>query len=376
MKVGAILMYQNAEDYRRFKEKRFDEPEHSSRFFRDEIRCGELALGNGFDSVWSVEHHFTSHGESSAPLQELTYFAGRVPGAGAGTCVVVLPWNDPVRVAEQIAILDNLMDDDAELILGFGRGSAQREYDGFEMELGESTARFRENWEIVKLLLTTENASYQGRWRSFENITTLPRPKSRDLLSRCYYSWGSRNSLEYAAEAGFNPIFVPKGTAEEYAVDMAKFNSIRAEHGWDPVQPIVSLCIYCDTDPERAAADGRRFMREFYEVTLDHYQRLDPDHFRRAGNYAEAAEKAEKLAGANLDEALDKMITTQIIGTPEQVLEKLRHWRDVTTPVQMLFCMRFGSMTYADAERNIRTLSEHVLPEVHSWSPALTTTAQ
>jgi alkanesulfonate monooxygenase SsuD/methylene tetrahydromethanopterin reductase-like flavin-dependent oxidoreductase (luciferase family) len=374
VKVGAILMYQNAEDYRRFREKRFDEPEHSSQFFRDEIRCGEFALGNGFDSVWSVEHHFTCHGESSAPLQELTYFAGRVPGAGVGTCVVVLPWNDPVRVAEQIAILDNLMDDDAELILGFGRGSAQREYDGFEMELGESTARFRENWEIVKLLLTSENASYQGTWRSFENITTLPRPKSKDLLSRCYYSWGSRNSLEYAAESGFNPIFVPKGTAEDYAKDMAKFNSIRAEHGWDPVQPIVSLCIYCDTDAERAQTDGRRFMREFYETTLDHYQRLDPDHFRKAGNYAEAAEKAEKLASANLDEALDKMITTQIIGTPEQVLSKLRHWREITTPVQLLLCMRFGSMSYADAERNIRVLSEHVLPEVHSWSPALTTT--
>ncbi len=375
MKVGAILMYQNAEDYRRFREQRFGDPGHSSEFFRDEIRCGELALSVGFDSIWSVEHHFTHHGESSSPLQELTYFAGRVPGAGLGTCVVVLPWNDPVRVAEQIAILDNLMDDDAELILGFGRGSAQREYDGFEMELGESTARFAENWEIVKLLLTTENASYSGRWRSFENITTLPRPKSSDLLERCYYSWGSRNSLEYAAKTGFNPIFVPKGTAEEYAVDMAKFNSIRAERGWDPVQPVVSLCLYCDVDAERARADGRRFMREFYETTLDHYQRLDAEHFRKAGNYAEQVAKAEALAQANLDEALDKMIDTQIIGTPDQVLERLRHWREVTSPAQVLFCMRFGSMSYADAERNIRTLAEHVLPEVHSWNPVLTATA-
>ena len=371
MKVGAILMYQNAADYRRFREQRFDEPEHSSQFFRDEIKCGEYALSVGFNSVWSVEHHFTCHGESSAPLQELTYFAGKVPSGGLGTCVVVLPWNDPVRVAEQIAILDNLMPDGSELTLGFGRGSAQREYDGFEMELGESTERFKENWEIVRRLLTEENVTYKGRWRSIENITTLPRPKSKDLVERAYYSWGSKNSLEYAAETGFNPIFVPKGTAEEYAVDMAKFNDIRATHGWDPVRPIVSLCIYCDQDESRAQENGRRYMREFYETTLDHYQRLDADHFRKAGNYAEQAEKAEKLAKANLDEVIETMISTQIIGTPGQVLEKLQHWREVTGPHQLLFCMRFGTMSYEDAERNIRTISEKVLPEVHSWDHTL-----
>jgi alkanesulfonate monooxygenase SsuD/methylene tetrahydromethanopterin reductase-like flavin-dependent oxidoreductase (luciferase family) len=369
VKVGTILMYQNVDDHRREKHGEPDAHAGSSQFFREEIALGEYSVSVGFDSIWSVEHHFSSHGESAAPLQELTYFAGRVPDANLGTCVVVLPWNDPVRVAEQIAILDNLIAPDKQLTIGFGRGSAQREYDGFEMALGESTERFKENWEIVKLLLTGENVSYQGKWRSFSNVTTLPRPRTApdELLSRCYYSWGSRNSLEYAAEAGFMPIFVPKGSAEDYAQDMAKFNSIRADHGLGPVRPIVSLCLYVDTDEARAKEQGRTFLRRFYATTLDHYDRLDASHFIAAGNYQEQAEKAAKLAQRDLNEALDEMVNLQLFGTPDQVLEQLRHWRDVTDPDQFLFTMRFGGMSYEEGRRNTEVIARTILPEMSTW---------
>lgn len=369
VKVGTILMYQNVDDHRRAKHGEPDAHSGSSRFFREEIELGEYSVSVGFDSIWSVEHHFSSHGESASPLQQLTYFAGRVPAANLGTCVVVLPWNDPVRVAEQIAILDNLIAPDKQLTIGFGRGSAQSEYDGFEMALGESTERFKENWEIVKLLLSGENVSYHGKWRSFSDITTLPRPRSRpeDLFARCYYSWGSRNSLEYAAEAGFMPIFVPKGSAEEYAIDMSRFNTIRAGHGLGPVRPVVSLCVYLDQDERRAAENGRTYLRRFYATTLDHYDRLDAAHFKAAGNYAEQAEKAEKLAKRDLNEALDEMVNLQLFGTPERVLDQLRHWRDVTNPDQFLFTMRFGGMSLAEGKRNTELVARTILPEMARW---------
>jgi len=367
VKVGTILMYQNTDDHRRAKNGEPAAHAGSAQFFRDEIALGEFSVSIGFDSVWSVEHHFSSHGESPSPLQELTYFAGRVPEANLGTCVVVLPWNDPVRVAEQIAVVDNLMAPGKQLTIGFGRGSAQSEYDGFEMALGESTERFKENWEIVKLLLTQENVSYQGKWRSLSNVTTLPRPRSRDLLSRCYYSWGSRNSLEYAAEAGFMPIFVPKGSAEAYAEDMARFNTIRAGQSLDAVRPIVSLCVYVDEDEDKAKENGRIYLRRFYATTLDHYDRLDASHFKAAGNYAEQAEKAEKLAKRDLNEALDEMVNLQMFGTPDQVLEMLRHWRDVTDPDQFLFTMRFGGMSLEEGKRNAQLVADKILPEMSSW---------
>jgi len=367
VKIGAILMSQNSVDHQRGADQPGGLHDGSTRFYQDEIRAGEFALSMGFDSIWCVEHHFRSHGESPSPLQQLTYFAGRAPEANLGTCVVVLPWNDPVRVAEQISMLDNLMSPGSSLTIGFGRGSAQSEYDAFEIPLGESTERFKENWEIVKRLLTEQNVTYEGKWRSVKNLTTLPRPKSKDLLERCYYSWGSKTSLEYAASAGFMPIFVPKGSADEYARDMARFNEIRHEKGWGPVQPIVSLCVFADEDEDYAMAEGKRYMREFYSHTLDHYERLDAKHFEAAGNYQEQAEKAAKNAARDRDELLDEMVSLQLFGTPDQILDKLRQWRDVTSPSQFLFAMRFGGMTYEVAERNIQTLGKTVLPEIEKW---------
>ena len=367
MKVGAILMSQNSQDHLRGADEPEGLHEGSTAFFQDEIKSGELALSVGFDGIWSVEHHFRSHGESPSPLQLLTFFAGRAPQASLGTCVVVLPWNDPIRVAEQIALLDNMMAPGSRLTLGFGRGSAQSEYDGFDIPLGESTDRFRENWEIVRRLLTEENVTYEGKWRNIRNLTTLPRPRSKDLLSRCYYSWGSRSSLEYAAAMGFMPIFVPKGSADEYARDMARFNDIRGERGWGPVSPIVSLCVFADDDEDYALTEGRKYMREFYSHTLDHYERLDAKHFEAAGNYQEQAEKAARNAARDRNELLDEMVNLQLFGTPNQILKRLEEWREVTRPSQFLFAMRFGGMSYETAERNMRTIAGSVLPEIEHW---------
>jgi alkanesulfonate monooxygenase SsuD/methylene tetrahydromethanopterin reductase-like flavin-dependent oxidoreductase (luciferase family) len=369
MKVGAILMSQNSAEFTAAGGVEHGTHDASSQFFRDEIQSGVLAVSLGFDGIWNVEHHFTAHGETPAPLQQLTYFAGRTPGADLGTCVVVLPWNDPVRVAEQIAILDNLMSPGTELTIGLGRGSAQREFAGFDVPLGESSERFRENWEIVRLLLTQENVSYQGKWRHFTNLTTLPRPRSSDIVDRFHYSWASMTSMKFAAEEGFAPLFVAKGSAEANATDMVRFNEIRAELGWEPVRPIVSLNVFVDENADRAQEEGRKYLRAFYSNTLDHYQRLEPDHFKKAGNYAETARIAEEMASRDRDELLEELCSLQIVGTPDEVLEQLRRWREAMTPAQFLFSMRFGGMPYAETVRNMTAISG-LLPEIHSWELA------
>jgi alkanesulfonate monooxygenase SsuD/methylene tetrahydromethanopterin reductase-like flavin-dependent oxidoreductase (luciferase family) len=368
MKVGAILMSQNSDEYLRPDLGVAPHP-GSSQFFREEFRTGELATSLGFDSIWNVEHHFTAHGETPAPLQQLTYFAGR-GGVDVGTAVVVLPWNDPVRVAEQISVLDNLMPDGHRLTVGFGRGSAQPEFDGFQVPLRESNERFAENWEIIRRLLTEEDVSYEGRWRSFEHITVLPRPRHADLMDEVLYSWGSHSSMEFAASAGFVPLFVARSGAEQQKNDMVEFNEIRAKDGRPPVQPTIALNLFVDDDPVRAEEEGRRYLENFYATTLDHYQRLDAEHFKEAGNYAETAKVAEQMASRDRDELLTELAGIQICGTPAEALEELEVWRQAMDPSRLVFSMRFGGMPYDVAERNIRKIAE-LLPELHSWPGAL-----
>jgi alkanesulfonate monooxygenase SsuD/methylene tetrahydromethanopterin reductase-like flavin-dependent oxidoreductase (luciferase family) len=108
--------------------------------YQNDLKLADLAEPLGFDSIWSVEHHFTPYTMVPDVLQFLTYMAGRTSKVELGSMVVVLPWHDPVRVAEQIAMLDNLSK--GRIVIGFGRGAATVEYNGFRVAMEESRERF------------------------------------------------------------------------------------------------------------------------------------------------------------------------------------------------------------------------------------------
>jgi alkanesulfonate monooxygenase SsuD/methylene tetrahydromethanopterin reductase-like flavin-dependent oxidoreductase (luciferase family) len=368
MKVSAGLLFQNAADYFT-RAQPAAQPVNSSSGFRDEIRVGELAVSLGFEGIWVVEHHFTPHGETPSPLQELTYFAGRVPGIDLGTCVLVLPWNDPVRLAEQISVLDNLLALGRTLTLGIGRGAAQSEFDGFEVPLSESTERFQESAQILRELLAGTDVTFRGKFRSFDKLTTLPRPRTNpaELLDRMYCAWGSTSSMVYAAEAGFRPLFNPKGSPEEYSAQIRAFNEIRVGRGLEPRRPIMSVLVYADEDEGRAVENGLRYLRPWAEINLAHYQLLDAEHFRAAGNYGDYVARAESMANIPRMELLDSFAANQVYGTPAQCLEKLRSFYEYVNPEELVLVPRFGGMPYDVAEANVRLVADKVLPEMKSW---------
>ena len=122
MHVGMCTIFQNPNQHTSDKN-----------VYKNDVRLAEMAEPLGFDSVWTVEHHFTDYTMCPDPLQFLTYMAGRTSSVKLGTMVVVLPWHDPMRVAEQISMLDNLSD--GRLILGLGRGAGRVEFDAFRQDM-------------------------------------------------------------------------------------------------------------------------------------------------------------------------------------------------------------------------------------------------
>src|SRR5437667_12840325 len=106
----------------------------------EHLAMGDLAEPLGFDSLFALEHHFTGYAMSPAPAQLLSYYAGRTRRIQLGTAVIVLPWHDPVRVAEQIALLDVLSG--GRCLFGFGRGAASVEDEGVRVAMEEARARF------------------------------------------------------------------------------------------------------------------------------------------------------------------------------------------------------------------------------------------
>jgi alkanesulfonate monooxygenase SsuD/methylene tetrahydromethanopterin reductase-like flavin-dependent oxidoreductase (luciferase family) len=135
MKVGMSIFMQNTND-------KWTDYE----VYQNDLNLADLAEPLGFDSIWSVEHHFTPYTMVPDVLQFLTYMAGRTSKIELGSMVVVLPWHDPVRVAEQIAMLDNLSK--GRIVIGFGRG-ADRRVQWFRVAMEESRDRFVEAAEVV-----------------------------------------------------------------------------------------------------------------------------------------------------------------------------------------------------------------------------------
>jgi alkanesulfonate monooxygenase SsuD/methylene tetrahydromethanopterin reductase-like flavin-dependent oxidoreductase (luciferase family) len=108
-----------------------------------------------------AEHHFTDYTLCPDTVQFLTYMAGRTTHARLGTMVVVLPWHDPVRVAEQVSVLDNMSG--GRVILGIGRGLGRVEFEGFRVPMDESRDRFVECAQILLEGLERGYVEHDGR---------------------------------------------------------------------------------------------------------------------------------------------------------------------------------------------------------------------
>ena len=107
----------------------------------EEIKLARIAADSGFDALLSAEHHFFDYSFCPDNLQLMTYLAAACPNVGLGTAAVILPWHDPLRVAEQAAVLDLLCG--GRLRLGMGRGLARREFDAFRGSMDETRGRWR-----------------------------------------------------------------------------------------------------------------------------------------------------------------------------------------------------------------------------------------
>src|SRR4030088_1692511 len=142
----------------------------------EHLALGDLAEPLGFDSLFALEHHFTGYAMSPAPTQLLSYYAGRTRRITLGTAVIVLPWHDPIRVAEGIALLDIMCG--GRCLFGFGRGAASVEYEGMRVSMGEARGRFAEAAQIVVMALSQPEFEFKGEYFNIPRTSIRPRAVS------------------------------------------------------------------------------------------------------------------------------------------------------------------------------------------------------
>jgi len=213
----------------------------------------------GFHSVFLVEHHFTGQGQVSASMTLLAHLAARTSRIRLGTAVVVLPWHNPVLVAEQAATLDLLSG--GRLDFGVGKGYRKAEFAGFCMPMEEAQERFDEAMEVIRKAWTSEGRfSHRGRRWRFEDIVVEPEPVQRPHPP-LWLAAGSAASIRRAAREGYNLLLDQIASTDQIIERVALFREecARAGRAYAPAMVAVARGLQLiHTEEERAAAYATR----------------------------------------------------------------------------------------------------------------------
>jgi alkanesulfonate monooxygenase SsuD/methylene tetrahydromethanopterin reductase-like flavin-dependent oxidoreductase (luciferase family) len=352
MKVGASFFFQNY-----FRAQKAD-----WEIYQEDLALAEMVEPLGFDSIWGVEHHFSPYTMIPDVLQFLTYMAGRTSRVGFGSMVVVLPWHDPVRVAEQIAMLD-IYCGERELILGFGRGSGRIEYDGFRVPMSESRERFVEAAQIVRMALTQGRFSHNGKYFQIPDMSIRPQPRRKNLTERFYGAIISPETGDIMARQGMGMLVIPQKPWAEHKQDYDHFKESCAKFGQVAKRPIVSCFIYCAKTEKEANEGAEKWIGNYADTAISHYEYDEPEHFRNAKGYEFHAQIA--AATKNSAGAFREMFTkTQVYGTPERCIQTLHTIASTMDAAEFVGTFKYGGMPLELAQCSMKLFATEVLPHI------------
>jgi alkanesulfonate monooxygenase SsuD/methylene tetrahydromethanopterin reductase-like flavin-dependent oxidoreductase (luciferase family) len=331
-----------------------------------DVVAGELALARiadreGFDSYWAVEHHFFDYSMCPDNMQYLAQVAGITERVRLGTGAVIMPWNDPYRVAAKMALLDQ--QSGGRALLGFGRGLSKREYDGFNLPMDEARGRFDQGTELVLEALNKGFFEADTEYYSRPKTELRPRP-TRGFEDRVYAIGVSPDSAVQAAVLGAQLMVLAQQPWEVFREKafipyQEKWQSLRET----PVPvPLAGQLMYCDRDGDRARELGTKFVKEYFSTVAEHYE-IAGEHFKDTKGYEYYGNAAEAISAMGLDSMADMYASVNIYGTPQEIIEQLRSQKEILgVDHDVLVMPKYGSMTQGQAEASASLFASEVIP--------------
>jgi len=354
VEVGILLIFQN------YLGRGRDED-----VVANETRLAELAEPLGFDKVWSVEHHFTDYAACPDNLQFLSYIAAKTSRIKLATGAVIVPWNNPLRVAEKVALLDYMSGGRA--VLGLGRGLARVEYDGFGIEMSESRERFDEASRMIIDALDKGYIEGDGPYYPQARTEIRPRPPA-GFRDRLYCVGMSPDSVQQAAALGARLMIFSQQAWETFAEGSLKQyqDTYRKHHRDEPPIPLTGDLMFCHEDAGRAEELAMEYMPNYFLTIIEHYEIMG-EHFKKAKGYEHYATASDLFRQVGLETAAKAYCAVQTWGTPQMILEKLRWRQELIGGFELNLISNYGGMPFEEAEKSIRLFASEVLPEVQSW---------
>lgn len=337
------------------------------RVWDEELRLAEIAADSGFDTLWSTEHHFRDYSFCPDNIHLMTHLAAKHPNVDIGTAAVILPWHDPLRVAENAAVLDLLSG--GRLRLGFGRGLARREFEAFRVSMDESRRRFDESAPMIIEALKTGFIEGDGEFYKQPRVELRPRPKY-DMAGRIYAVASSEDSVVSAAKLGAHIVMFADRPWEMRAPVIERGRELHREyHGTEPPTVMLTDFCVCGTDLDETEQWAKQYQGKFVESNFEHYEFLG-DHFKSVKGYDSYQQKAEiARQGGGLDAATEGFMKAASWGTPDRILRELEKRREVVGDFELNVAFRFGGVPFEIAEEGLKLFAREVLPVLKSWEP-------
>ena len=358
MQVGTLALFQ------RFG---YDDSVTDSQVYREELALAEQLEDLGYDSHWCVEHHFQDYSFCPDNVVYLSHLAAKTTRLKLATGAVIVPWNQPLRVAEKIALLDELSD--GRVIFGMGRGLAKKEYDQFGIEMDTSRDRFDEAAPMILKALETGYIEGDGKYYPQPRAVIRPKPVRSFKGRVTQVAMSPDSALEAATHAAQMMIFTQK-PIEQHLEDFQPYRQRFIElHGHEAPAPLMAGITVCHEDAEYAAELARKHIAGYLVTVMDHYRLMD-EHFKNAKGYESYGEAVDMMRDIGLEAVSDAYMEAQAWGTPEMIIEKLEHWRNVVGDFDLIWGFRAAGISFDDANNSQRLVAEKVLPVIKQWNKA------
>ncbi|MBI4609796.1 MAG: LLM class flavin-dependent oxidoreductase [Candidatus Rokubacteria bacterium] len=327
-----------------------------------ELRQMEWTEELGFDEVWLTEHHFIDYGLAVDPLMLAAAAAMRTRRIRIGLAAAILPFHDPVRLAEQVALADILSD--GRLDVGMGRGNRPTEFAGYRIPQIESRERFDETIEIMINAWTKERFSYEGRFFQIHEVRVIPKPLQRPhppLYQVCV----SPESIEHTALRGWPMLnSLVYGSVDRLVTDRDIYVKTLKSAGRSQEEITglltdwgVSRHIYVAPSDAYALVEAKEaelwYLEAFKKFVL-------PERIEDADPALQPAFRAmaERLANTTWEGLVAETVA---FGSPETVARKIEEMRQAGVG-QVLCWMNFGGLPQDKVRRSMELFAREVMP--------------
>ena len=329
--------------------------------YQNDMALALMAEDLGFESVWGVEHHFTDYTMTPDVTQFLAAVGGACKKVKLGTMVIVLPWNDPMRVAEKVSMLDCMSD--GRVILGVGRGLGRVEFEGFRVPMGESRDRFVESADMVLTGLEKGYCEYDGEFIKQPRARIRPEP-FRSFKNRTYAAAISPESSAIMANLGLGILVIPQKPWEVHAEELSAYNDLFMKtHGVPAPRPYIGGWVMCDKDAGKAEDMARKYIGGYWNSVVKHYE-MTSDHFESTKGYEYYKVLKESIDNDGLDAMSEFFMSLQIWGTPEQCYEKIVDIHSRTDCCGFTGVFSYAGMTSQMAQDSMSLFASEVVPQL------------